>query len=202
VSPPWWRTRPDGDRPIIAGLGNPGERYAQTRHNAGAQVLEELLARAGAKLKRHRSGCLAAEAQLRSAPVVLARPTSFMNESGAQVSKLARFYRAAAQQIVVVHDELDIAFGEVRIKSGGGTAGHNGVRSVASHLASKDFVRVRVGIGRPPGRQNPVDFVLARFSAAERKELPALIAAAADAVESVVEMGVERAMNQVNERRR
>jgi peptidyl-tRNA hydrolase, PTH1 family len=202
VSPPWWRTSPDGDRLIIAGLGNPGERYSQTRHNAGAQVLDELLARAGAKLKRHRSGCLAAEGRLRSTPVVLARPASFMNESGAQVSKLARFYRAPAEQLVVVHDELDIAFGEVRVKYGGGIAGHNGLRSVASHLATKDFVRVRVGIGRPPGPQNPVDFVLARFSATERKELPALVAAAADAVESVVELGVERAMNQVNERRR
>lgn len=201
MSPPWWRARPDGDRLLIAGLGNPGDRYAMTRHNAGAQVLDELSGRAGVKLKRHRSGCLAAETRLQSVAVVLARPTSFMNESGAQVRRLARFYHAAPDQIVVIHDELDIPFGVVRIKTGGGTAGHNGIRSVASHLASKDFVRVRVGIGRPPGRQDPVDFVLARFSVVERKELPAVISAGADAVECVVELGAERAMNKINERR-
>lgn len=198
---PLWRVRPDGNRLVIAGLGNPGERYATTRHNAGAQVLDELAARSGVQFKRHRSGCLAAETRLGSVPVVLARPTAFMNESGGQVSGLARFYRVSAEQVVVVHDELDIPFGVVRVKSGGGTAGHNGLRSVASHLSSKEFLRVRVGIGRPQGRQDPVDFVLARFSAAERKELPLLISAAADAVERVVEVGAERAMNEVNERR-
>ena len=198
---PLWRARPDGDRLVLAGLGNPGERYAFTRHNAGAQVLDELAARSGVQLKRHRSGCLAADARLGSVPVVLARPTSFMNESGGQVSRLARFYRVSAEQVVVVHDELDIPFGVVRVKAGGGTAGHNGVRSVASHLSSKDFVRVRVGIGRPAGRQDPVDFVLARFSSSERRELPLLISDAADAVERVVEVGAERAMNEVNERR-
>ena len=198
---PLWRARPDGDRLVIAGLGNPSERYALTRHNAGAQVLDELAARSGVRLKRHRSGCLAADARLGSVPVVLARPTSFMNESGGQVSRLARFYRVSAERVVVVHDELDIPFGIVRVKAGGGTAGHNGVRSVASHLSSKDFLRVRVGIGRPAGRQDPVDFVLTRFSPSERKELPLLISDAADAVERVVEVGAERAMNEVNERR-
>jgi len=198
---PLWRVRPDGDRLVITGLGNPGERYAATRHNAGAVVLGELAARSRAKLKSHKSGCLVAETRLGSATVVLARPTSFMNESGGQVGRLARFYRVSAEQVIVVHDELDLPFGVVRIKSGGGTAGHNGLRSVASHLSSKDFVRVRVGIGRPQGRQDPVDFVLARFSAAERKEVPLLISAAADAVERVVEVGAERAMNEVNERR-
>ena len=198
---PLWRVRPDGDRLVIAGLGNPGDRYAATRHNTGALVLDELAVRSGVQLKRHRSGCLAAEARLGSRPVVLARPTSFMNESGGQVRALARFYRVSPEQVVVVHDELDLPFGVVRVKSGGGTAGHNGLRSVASHLSSKDFVRVRVGIGRPPGRQDPVDFVLARFSSSERKELPLLISDAADAVERVVEVGAERAMNEVNERR-
>ena len=198
---PLWRVRPDGDRLVIAGLGNPGDRYAATRHNAGAQVLDELAVRTGVQLRRHRSGSNAAETRLGSVPVVLARPTSFMNESGAQVSALARFYRVSVEHLVVVHDELDIPFGVVRVKSGGGTAGHNGLRSVASHLSSKDFVRVRVGIGRPAGRQDPVDFVLARFSSVERKELPLLISAAADAVERVVEVGAERAMNEVNERR-
>jgi peptidyl-tRNA hydrolase, PTH1 family len=198
---PLWRVRPDGDRLVVAGLGNPGERYATTRHNSGALVLDELAVRSGVRLKRHRSGCLAAETRLGSTPVVLARPTSFMNESGGQVRALARFYRVSAEQVVVVHDELDLPFGVVRVKSGGGTAGHNGLRSVASHLSSKDFVRVRIGIGRPAGRQDPVDFVLARFSSSERKELPLLISTAADAVERVVELGAERAMNEVNERR-
>lgn len=187
---------------IVVGLGNPGERYARTRHNAGYMVVSVLLERAGMRLKTHKSGCVVAETNLAGRPVVLARPTSYMNESGNPVRALVRFYKVPPEQLILVHDEIDIPFGSVRIKSGGGTAGHNGLASVGSHLGTKDFVRVRVGVSRPRGRQDPADYVLGEFSAAERSELPLVLDGAADAVERILEVGVERTMNEVNTRER
>lgn len=187
------------DRWIVLGLGNPGDRYAETRHNAGAMVIEELAGRLGAKLKSHRSGCLVAEGALGGGKLVVARPTSYMNESGRPASQLAKFYKVPAERLIVVHDELDIPFGEIRLKEGGGTAGHNGLKSVASHLHTKDFPRVRFGIGRPRGG-DAVDYVLQRFSGSERKDLPDLLARAGDAVERIMESGTERAMNEFNTR--
>ncbi|CAN5785955.1 aminoacyl-tRNA hydrolase [soil metagenome] len=193
--------RPEGgQRWIVVGLGNPGERYGRTRHNIGAMVLEVLRERLAARFKRHKSGCLVAEETLRGARVVLARPTSYMNESGRPVGQLARFYGVATERIIIVHDELDIPFGEVRIKEGGGSAGHNGLKSLVSHLGGNDFVRVRTGISRPRGTPDATDYVLSGFSGAERKNLPDVTAAAADAVERIIEVGVERAMNEVNTR--
>lgn len=196
------RARSDdaSDRWVVVGLGNPGEKYAKTRHNAGAMVLDELLRRNGATLKRHKSGCAIAEIGVGDQRMVLARPMSYMNESGRPVRELIRWYKVPLDQVIVVHDELDIPLGEVRIKVGGGTAGHNGVKSVASHLGSKEFIRVRVGVGRPRGRQDPVDYVLSDFSSSERKELDFIIQEAADAVERIVEVGAERAMNEINTR--
>lgn len=185
---------------MIVGLGNPGEKYAQTRHNLGAMVVVKLAERAGAALKSHKSGCLVAEADVGGERVVLARPTSYMNESGRPVGHLARWFKVTPERVIVVHDELDIPFEEVRVKFGGGTAGHNGLRSLASHLGTKDFPRVRVGIGRPRTRDGAVGHVLDSFSAAERKALPEVVESAADAVETVVANGVERAMNLVNTR--
>lgn len=196
------RARSDdaSDRWVVIGLGNPGEKYAKTRHNAGAMVLDELLRRNGASLKRHKSGCAVAEIGVGDQRMVLARAMTYMNESGRPVRELVRWYKVPVEQVIVVHDELDIPFGEVRIKVGGGTAGHNGVKSVASHLGSKEFIRVRAGVGRPRGRQDSVDFVLSDFSSSERKELDLIIQEAADAVERIVEVGAERAMNEVNTR--
>ena len=182
------------------GLGNPGERYAQTRHNAGALTIDVLLERIGGKLKSHKSGCLVAEGSIGGERVVLARPTSYMNESGRPVGQLMRWYKQSPDALVVIHDELDVPFGDVRVKSGGGTAGHNGLGSIVNHLGTKDFQRVRVGIGRPPGAKGAVGHVLNGFSAAESKELPFVLIAAADAVETVVGDGVERAMNEFNTR--
>lgn len=190
----------NSDRWIVVGLGNPGERYAGTRHNIGAVVLEELLARTGEKLRSHKSGCAIAETHLAGEKVTLARPASYMNESGRPVGMLLRFYKAEPARLIVVHDELDIPFEEVRIKWGGGTAGHNGLKSVGSHLGTKDFTRVRVGVSRPPGRKEAADYVLETFAARERKELPEIVSRAADAVEKVVADGLERAMNEVNTR--
>lgn len=189
-----------GDRFLVVGLGNPGERYAQTRHNAGALAVDVLLERIGGRLKSHKSGCLVAEGSLRGTRVVLARPTTYMNESGRPVRGLVTWYKQPVENLVVVHDEIDIPFGDVRVKAGGGTAGHNGLGSIVNHLGTKEFARVRVGVGRPPGAKGAAGHVLAGFSSSERKELPFLLETAADAVEAVVADGVERAMNEFNTR--
>lgn len=194
------RSESDSERRIVCGLGNPGERYAQTRHNAGVMVIDELAARTSSKLKSHKSGCLIAETRLEGEKVTLARPTSYMNESGRQLGQLARFYKMGVDRIILVHDEIDLPFGEVRLKVGGGTAGHNGLKSVVDHLGSRDFVRVRVGVGRPRATGAAAGHVLDSFSSSERKELPFLVGEAADAVEKILGLGIERAMNTVNTR--
>lgn len=190
--------RGDAERFLILGLGNPGEKYAKTRHNMGAMVIDVLLDRTGTTLKSHKSGCLIAEGDLGGERVVLARSTTYMNDSGRPVRELARWYKVDPGKLIVVHDELDIPFEEVRVKDGGGSAGHNGLGSLASHLGSRDFVRVRVGIGRPKGRGDAVGHVLAGFSSGEKKELPFVLERAADAVETIVSDGIERAMNTFN----
>lgn len=190
----------DEGRWIVFGLGNPGDRYARTRHNSGVLVIDELLARTSSVLKRHKSGALTAEVAIGGEPCVLARSTGYMNESGRPLGQLVRFYKSPIEKVIVVHDELDIPFGEVRVKSGGGTAGHNGLKSIGNHFSSKDFARVRVGISRPQGRLEAVDYVLQNFSGAERSELPDIAARAADAAERIVEAGAERAMNEFNTR--
>jgi PTH1 family peptidyl-tRNA hydrolase len=190
----------DDGRLIAVGLGNPGARYELTRHNAGAMTVDVLVRRAGASLTRHRSGCLVADLTLAGGRAVAARPTTFMNESGRPVRELLRWYGSGAGRLVVIHDELDIPFGQVRVKRGGGVAGHNGLRSVAAHLHTTEFGRVRIGISRPPGRRDPVDWVLERFSSAEREDLPAIIERAADAVERIADAGLDAAMNDFNAR--
>jgi PTH1 family peptidyl-tRNA hydrolase len=189
--------RPEEERWAIVGLGNPGDRYAGNRHNVGAMALSAL---SDARFKSHKSGCLVAETSVAGHRVVLARPMTYMNESGQAVRKLLSWYKIPTEQLIVIHDELDIRFGEVRIKRGGGTAGHNGLKSVVGHLGSQDFLRVRVGVSRPTGRQDPADYVLSDFSAAQKKDLDDVIGRAATAVESILEEGAERAMNAINER--
>ena len=191
------RSDRDVDRWIVLGLGNPGAKYAGNRHNIGAIVIESLADDRGLKFKSHKSGCLVAE----GGGVVFARPTSYMNESGRPTAALVRFYKTPLDRFLVVHDELDIPFGDIRIKLGGGVAGHNGLRSIAQHLGTKDFARLRFGISRPPGQRDPADHVLSDFAKGERDELSGLIEDAKSAVEKVVEDGVERAMNEVNSRR-
>jgi peptidyl-tRNA hydrolase, PTH1 family len=188
------------DRWLIAGLGNPGARYEATRHNAGAMVLKLLVEQSGSTLKRHKSGTATAETTVAGVRVVLARPLSFMNESGRPLGELARWYKIPSDRIVIVHDELDLPFGEVRVKVGGGLAGHNGLRSIANHLGSQDFARVRIGISKPPGRKQGTDHVLDEFDARERRELPEVIERAAHAVERILEAGLDRAMNEINTR--
>lgn len=197
-----FRRRPDDveARWIVIGLGNPGDRYERTRHNAGVLVVEELLKRTSSTFKRHKSGMLVAETMLCGERVALTRSTGYMNETGRPLGQLVRFYKTPVDQIVVVHDELDVPFGDVRVKVGGGTAGHNGLKSVGNHLSSKDFIRVRVGISRPHGALDAADYVLQNFPGSDRKDLPEIVGRAADAVERILEAGTERAMNEFNAR--
>ncbi|MDR2320438.1 MAG: aminoacyl-tRNA hydrolase [Microbacterium sp.] len=177
---------------LVVGLGNPGPKYAATRHNVGQMVVDELAARRGETFREHKGGARVVETWVRPGgdKLVLAKPNSFMNVSGAPVGALARFYSVDPDRIVLVHDELDIPFDTIKLKVGGGHGGHNGIRDVARVLTTPDFPRVRVGIGRPPGRQDPADWVLAPFGAAERPNLPILISDAADAVELLVQDGL------------
>jgi len=177
---------------LVVGLGNPGPQYEKTRHNVGQMVVDELATRRGETFKTHKAGARVAESWLRPGhdKVVLAKLNSFMNVSGGPVAGLAKFYGIEPAHIVIVHDELDIPFDSLRLKTGGGHGGHNGVRDVAKALGTADFPRVRVGIGRPPGRQDPADWVLAPFGSAERTQLPLVLADAADAVEQLIDEGL------------
>ncbi|MHA7648516.1 aminoacyl-tRNA hydrolase [Mycobacterium sp. ML4] len=184
---------------LVVGLGNPGENYARTRHNLGFMVADVLAARLGANFKAHkRSGAEVSTGRIAGHSVVLAKPRCYMNESGRQVGRLAKFYSVPPTEIIMIHDELDLDFGRIRLKQGGGEAGHNGLRSVAAALGSKDFHRVRIGIGRPPGRKDPAAFVLEPFSAVERREVPTICEQAADATELLIELGLEPAQNRVH----
>ncbi|KWX68559.1 aminoacyl-tRNA hydrolase [Mycobacterium sp. NAZ190054] len=184
---------------LVVGLGNPGPNYATTRHNLGFMVVDVLADRMGEKFKVHKkSGAEVATGRLAGRSVVLAKPRVYMNESGRQVGPLAKFYSVAPDGVVIVHDELDIDFGRIRLKGGGGVAGHNGLRSVSSALGSNDFHRVRVGIGRPPGQKSGASFVLENFNSVERKEVPTIIEQAADATELLIAQGLEPAQNTVH----
>lgn len=184
---------------LVVGLGNPGPVYAKTRHNVGFMVADLLAGRMGSAFKVHKkSGAEVTTGRLGDRSVVLAKPRTYMNESGRQVGPLAKFYSIAPADIVVIHDELDIDFGRIRLKLGGGEGGHNGLRSVASALGTKDFQRVRVGVGRPPGCQDAAAFVLDPFNAVERKEVPTICEQAADATELLLKVGLEPAQNTVH----
>ncbi|TGD87311.1 aminoacyl-tRNA hydrolase [Mycolicibacterium sp. CH28] len=184
---------------LVVGLGNPGPQYAKTRHNLGFMVADLLAGRIGAQFKVHkRSGAEIVTGRLGHRPVVLAKPRTYMNESGRQVGPLAKFYSVSPADIIVIHDELDIDFGRIRLKLGGGEGGHNGLRSIANALGTKDFQRVRIGIGRPPGRKDPAAYVLEAFNSNERPEVPAICEQAADATELLAEVGLETAQNQVH----
>jgi peptidyl-tRNA hydrolase, PTH1 family len=187
---------PADDHPwLVVGLGNPGPAYAGTRHNAGYLVLDLLAERTGGRLRSHKSRADAAQVRLAGAPVILGRSRLYMNISGPPVAGLRDFFKVDTSRLIVVHDELDIPFGAVRAKRGGGDNGHNGLRSLTAALGTREYLRVRFGIGRPPGRMDPADFVLRDFTPAERKELPLFVDRAADAVEMLIVDGLEATQN-------
>jgi PTH1 family peptidyl-tRNA hydrolase len=186
------------ERALIVGLGNPGPGYAGNRHNVGFMVADLLAARIGARFKAHRGRVDVVDGRLAGRSVVLAKPKSYMNESGGPIVAISRFFKIPVARLTVVHDDLDLPYGALRIKRGGGDGGHNGLRSATAALGSNDYLRVRFGIGRPPGRQDPADYVLRDFTAAERKELPYLVDRAADAVEALLADGLDAAQNAFN----
>lgn len=184
---------------LVVGLGNPGSEYANTRHNIGFDVVSELAVRAGASLRMNkRARALSAEARLAGVRVVLAEPQTFMNLSGSAVASLCGFYRIPAERVVAIHDDLDLPLGGLRVKRGGGSGGHNGIKSMVSSLGTPEFLRVRVGIGRPPGTMDPAAYVLRRFAAAERSEAELAVATAADATESLLAKGLAATQNDFN----
>jgi peptidyl-tRNA hydrolase, PTH1 family len=188
----------DGDAWLVVGLGNPGPGYSGNRHNVGFMVLDLLAQRIGARFKSHKSRADVVEGRLAGERVVLAKPRSYMNDSGGPVSSLRDFFKTPLDRLVVVHDELDLPYGGLRLKFGGGDNGHNGLRSIRRSLGTGDFNRVRFGIGRPPGSMDAAAFVLRDFGTAERKELELNVDHAADAVEALLTEGLERAQNSFN----
>lgn len=187
---------------LVVGLGNPGPKYEATRHNVGQMVVDVLADRLGGRLSRHRTNARVLEGRIRPGgpKLILAKSNGYMNTSGGPVSALAQYFGVPAERIIVVHDELDLPFDSIKLKRGGGHGGHNGLRDIARALADPEFLRVRVGIGRPPGQQNPADYVLRPFSAAEAKTLGVTIEDAADAVEAVVTDGLTAAQQRFHGR--
>lgn len=187
---------------LVVGLGNPGSDYASTRHNIGQMVVEILATTNKARWTTHKSRTDVAAFKIGigadAASVIIAKSKSYMNESGGPIKALAAFYKIEPSQIIVIHDELDIPFSAIRVKMAGGDNGHNGLRSLTSSLDSADFFRVRMGIGRPVGQQDPADFVLKSFSSAEKKELPEFLLRGADAVESLITRGLETTQQNFN----
>jgi peptidyl-tRNA hydrolase, PTH1 family len=189
---------------LVVGLGNPGPAFASQRHNVGYRVAEELARRMGVRFSAKR-GMRAEVAEGRIGPpgeegprLVVAKSRTFMNETGAAVSRLLSYYKLQPDQMIVVHDELDIDPGQLRVKFGGGDNGHNGLRSIRQSLGTGDFFRVRIGVGRPSGRQDPADFLLSNFPASAREDVEVEISRAADAVESLVLVGLDRTQTTFN----
>lgn len=188
---------------LIAGLGNPGPDYSATRHNAGYMAVDRIAAMTGGKLSRHkRANAMVLEGRLglpgSQTPIILVEPLSYMNESGGPIKALMQFYDIPVERLIAIHDELDIPFSALRVKLGGGDNGHNGLKSMRKALGTGDFYRVRIGIGRPPGRQDPADFVLKPFASSERADLGELIERAADATCSLITDGLERTQSMFN----
>jgi peptidyl-tRNA hydrolase, PTH1 family len=175
---------------VVVGLGNPGKNYTGNRHNVGAMIADVLATRMGAGFKSHKSGADVLDGRLAGTRIVLAKPRSYMNLSGGPVAALSRFFSVEPARVVALHDELDLPYGTIRVKFGGGEGGHNGLRSISAALGTKDYLRVRFGIGRPPGRMDPADYVLRDFSAAERKDLAIDLEHAADATTMLMESGL------------
>ncbi|MCB9685135.1 MAG: aminoacyl-tRNA hydrolase [Alphaproteobacteria bacterium] len=189
---------------LVIGLGNPGRRYERTRHNAGFLVVDRLAERVGGRVERKQLGALVDSVRVPEVDdqVVLAKPQGFMNLSGQPAASLRGYYKVRTEDIVVVHDDVDLPFGDVRVKKGGGHGGHNGLRDLQEKLGGGGFVRVRFGVGRPPPGWDTADYVLANFTSDEEARLPELVDEAADTVVLVARLGVDRAMNQVNARPR
>ena len=185
---------------IVIGLGNPGSKYERTRHNLGFMTTDELARLAGASLAQEKHHALLGKTRIGDETVLLAKPQTFMNDSGRSVAAIMRDSYAAVEDLIVIHDDLDLPLGAVRVKTGGGHGGHNGLRSLIESLGSSEFIRVRVGIGRPPSGVDVADYVLCSFAAEERAEASEMIVRAAAAVRMIVTDGIVKSMNAVNQK--
>jgi PTH1 family peptidyl-tRNA hydrolase len=185
---------------LVVGLGNPGSEFARTRHNAGADVVEILAKRHKGRLRKTKDRALVDDVRVDGKQMVLAVPLTYMNDSGIAVARLARRWDVDVDRIVIVHDELDLLPAVLRVKVGGGLAGHNGLRSIKQHLHSDEFLRVRIGVGKPPSKEQGADHVLSKASKREREEMAVTLEEAADAVEMILADGVDAAMNRYNTR--
>jgi peptidyl-tRNA hydrolase, PTH1 family len=185
---------------LVVGLGNPGSEYAGTKHNVGAEVVELLARRHGGRLRKSKERALVDEVRVGGKRLALAVPTTYMNDSGQAVAPLARRFGVDPAHLVIVHDELDLEPAVLRVKVGGGLAGHNGLRSIKQHLHDDSFVRVRLGVGKPASKEQGADHVLSRFGKRDREQMAVTIEEAADAVELILHDGVDAAMNQYNGR--
>lgn len=183
---------------LVVGLGNPGQEYSANRHNVGRMVVDLLGERLGSRFKAHKGRADVIEGRIGPTRVVLARLRTYMNDSGGAVAALSDYYKVPPERLVAIHDELDLPYGDLRLKLGGGDNGHNGLKSLRRSLGTGEFNRVRLGIGRPPGRMDPAAFVLKDFGTTERKDLPLHVERAADAVEALVTDGLVRAQNEFN----
>ena len=204
MTPPGFRRRDEPRRGtpadlLVVGLGNPGREYDRTRHNVGFEVVDLLIERHGGRLRKGKERALVDEVRIDGERVALAEPQTFMNLSGESVARLVRRFGVDdLHHLVVVHDELDLPVGRCKVKLGGGLAGHNGLRSIKAHLHSDDFVRIRIGVGKPPSKEHGADHVLTRVGKADRQVLDEMVVLAADAVEAIVAEGIDAAMNRVN----
>lgn len=196
----FWRKKESNDNPpfLIVGLGNPGPDFEMNRHNVGFLVLDELAKELGTTFSRMQANALVAQGRRGEERLVLAKPRTFMNRSGAAVGGLARFYKAPLEKLLIVYDDVDLPFETLRMRSEGSSAGHNGMKSIIASLGSQDFARLRVGVGRPKGRMRTPDHVLQDFSRAEQQELPFVLGRARDAVLAFIDKGVVAAMNEFN----
>ena len=185
---------------LVVGLGNPGSEYAGTKHNVGAEVVELLARRHGGRLRKSKERALVDEVRVAGKRMALALPTTYMNDSGQAVAPLVRRFGVGPEHLVIVHDELDLEPAVLRVKVGGGLAGHNGLRSIKQHLHDDSFVRVRLGVGKPASKEQGADHVLSRFGKRDREQMAVTIEEAADAVELILHDGVDAAMNQYNGR--
>lgn len=184
---------------LVVGLGNPGEEFTKTRHNIGFRVVDELSQRYNLKLKNSKvCNCLYAKINKNNHDIILLKPQTFMNNSGISVVKIKKKYSIRTDCIIVVHDEIDLPFGKIKIKFGGGTAGHNGLKSIVEHIGSNEFIRIRIGIGKPQKKEEVAEYVLSQFNSEERKHLNFLIKTSADLVESIILNGLNKTMNVFN----
>jgi len=183
---------------LIAGLGNPGRKYRDTRHNIGFMAVDQIAQRCGLLLNRVEQNAIITKGSLLKKKIILAKPQTFMNESGRAVATLARYYHIEPDRIITICDDLDLPYGKIRLRPAGGSGGHKGLSSIAQHLGTQDFARLRIGIGRPPGQMDPADYVMHRFTKSEQPDLDILLVTIAECVELFLTEGIEAAMNCFN----